>query len=297
MKKFFCFTAITIAWLALVLVPAIGQAQTLSVTGSCGDVLVVIDSFNAPWLGVDGEDGIHGIATEEEDLLYITRRDIQDPSTPPVNSNPDMLYKIDLSGGVLNVIASYALPTPQDPTHGGSITGLAMVKDDLWFTNDRDWNICKLNFRDSPPTASDCFDINDVKDAAGCRDSTGLDFCAGHWINAAFNWDVPDESCIFKIKVKEKHDELMVKRVKTALAPGTGPEGINCNSGSIWHVDISWDTNVGNKIYRINPKINVICEWDFTGTLNGFLGVTFDGTHYWVNDQTTLYKMQLVPAP
>ena len=282
MKKFFCFTAITIAWLALVLVPAIGQTQTLS--GSCGDDLVVIDSFPAPW---QGEDIIHGIAAEEENLLYITRRD-----NPPT-SNPDMIYKIDGSGVE---IASYELP--EDVCPRGTITGLAMVKGDLWFTNDRNWKICKLNLRGPSPTASDCFDINEVKRDAECWDSTGLAFCAGHWFNAAFNWDTLDESCIFKIKVAEKDDELMVKRVNTALARGTGgPEGINCNSGSIWHVDVSYGGNDGNKIYRINPKINVICEWDFTGILDGFLGVTFDGTHYWVNNVTTLYKMQLVPAP
>lgn len=278
MKKLFCFTAITTVWLALILVPAIGQAQT--VTGSCGDVLEVVDNIPAPW--GDG-DGIHGIAAEAGGLLYITRRD-----APGSSSNNDMIYKIDGSG---NELDSWVLPTSVSPP--GSTTGLALYKGDLWVTNDAwdDWKICKLNLSTSLVTATYCFDINDVKSAAGCEDSTGLAFCAGVCMNAAFNWADWADSCIFRIKVAEKDDELVVKKVQTEPAYGYGPEGIDCSGGPIYHVDVA------SKIYRMNPKGKVTCEWDFSASFGGFLGITFDGTYYYVNDPGTIYKMQLDLAP
>jgi hypothetical protein len=294
MRKSVYFSAFAIAFLAVVSMPIAAQGQTI--VGSCGDSIQVITSFPAPWVSALDDDTIHGIAAVDENLVYVARR-----NAPSGTSNLDMIYKIDGSGGVIEF---YELPDAVCPR--GSITGLAIVQGELWFTNDANKDICKLNLEGTPITASKCFDFEADRSAAGCEDSTGLAYCKGHFWNGAFNWDDPWDSCIFKIKVEEVDGELIVKKVKTEHAPGIGPAGLDCDSVSIWHVDISWawvDPSgtthqlIGDRIYELNPKAKIICDWDGPGTSDwgNLLGVTFDGTYYWVNNATTFYKMQRVP--
>ena len=223
MKQCTYFAAVTIAVLALIILPMNGRAQVLQPsTGDCSDI-VVVDFFDFPFeAGPDGmTPTVHGLAFNRFDRSLWGAE---------YTSGKIHKFKVNYDIDTITIVKTI-------PASNNWPTGVTFQGNKLWCASAGPGiaEICKL--KKNTGRIIECFPDLD-------RDSTGLTFVEGFLWNAGFVGP-PEEGVpgvLYKI-------DTSGNLIETFPSPGSGPEGLAYDGQNIWHVD--WYLNT---IYKLNPS-------------------------------------------